>query len=208
MKYFELSLRHRLLLVLVPSVFALLVNFYDMFGDGIGDTLGVVMFSAYGALFGAFVMAPFITSRSMLVLRFGALVVSPILISVAVTAVYQNLYPPSPWYSSMDGVIRLTDVNFTLLFITLALAFVLFITAPLKVSWKYWIYVALAGLFNTAMFIVWLEWFFCLAGCSWWGDLSPVIPFLVWHLSICVAVYFGRIDVRQARKSAQHSEVV
>ena len=92
MKFFNLSLRRRLLLAIIPSFVLLLALVADVLTDGgfleDEDWISILLLIAYAALFGVFVMAPFITSPSRLILRIGVLIVASILIPYAATFSY------------------------------------------------------------------------------------------------------------------------
>lgn len=192
MKFFELSLRHRLLLAIVPSTILLLpVNFEDV--------------AAYGhaALYGGLVMAPFITPGHRLVLRFGLIVATPMLVTFAlIQATSEGVVPqflliqPVIHVDVTGKVYGIADQVFDLLEMALLLAllpaFILFIVAPLRVSWKYWIYAFSSGILTAASVFVWVQWFWCIWGCTAWDNVLKIIPFTIWALSFCIAVHFGR----------------
>jgi len=219
MEFFNLSLHRRLLLAIVPSaVLWVLSVFFNTF---LWDSI----LYAYAAMFGALVMAPFITSHSMIILRFSALVAVPVLMASAWFYYIDDLLPGQPSRTALDALQSVIDVVVSIIFdvngayhsaisgvlfylahtllLTLGLAFSLLITAPLRVSWKYWIYIFLSSLLSTALFIVWLVWFFRLGGYPWWYDSFFILAFSVWPLSFCAAVYFGRVNNRQTEEDVQ-----
>ncbi len=218
MKFFDLSLRHRLLLAIIPSIVLLLALVADVFVDGWSlyddDWISILLWIAYAALFGVFVMAPFITSPSRLIPRIGVLIAASILIPYA--AILTGIWLHTE-YDLLLG--RISATFFLAIFVTLSaflLAAVLIIAAPLKVSRKYWIYVALAAIVTTAVAVGSFYWFFCfplvfilvLSDCPWWTEawwsvFALVIPpTVVAPLSFCTAVYFGRIDSKRVEQIA------
>jgi len=218
MKFFDLSLRHRLLLAIIPSIVILLALVADVFVEGWSldedDWTSILLWIAYAALFGVFVMAPFITSPSRLIPRIGVLIAASILIPYA--AILTGIWLDTE-YDLLLGRISATFI--LAIFVTLSdllLAAVLIIAAPLKVSGKYWIYVVLAALVTTAVVFGSAYWFFCiplvllvvLSDCPWWSEawwsyFAVVIPpLVVAPLSFCTAVYFGRIDSKRVEQIA------
>ena len=195
MNYFDLPLRHRLFLAMIPSALFLLP-----------DPSDAVIQYGYPTLFGFLVMAPFITARSMLTLRFGVLIGTAILvIFIALLAIDGDLPPAFDIHpflltrnTSHNVVDALVDLLELALLLSLLPALILFFAGPLKVSWKYWTYTFLSGLVTAAAFFAWIEWLFCLVFCSWWETASILLPFSVWSLSFCIAVYYGRTEVRGA----------
>ena len=214
MKFFNLSLRHRLLLAIIPSFLLplALVASVLIYGWRLDDEEMILVSIAYAALFGVFVMAPFITSPSRLILRIGALIAASILIPYA--AILSGVWLDTEYDLPLGGI--LGTFIFTIIFLVpsaLLLAAVLIIAAPLKVSRKYWIYVALAAIVSTAVFFGSAYWFFCVpigigpSGCSWWSEFAFVIPpSVVAPLSFCTAVYFGRIDSKRVEQITTESE--
>ncbi len=219
MKFFDLSLRHRLLLAIIPGFVLLLALVANVLIDSgfLRSEDWNLLLIAYTALFGVFVMAPFITSASRLILRIGVLIAASILSPYA-----EKL--SSYWLDTEYGApaafsIELFFAIFAIFVIpsALLLAAVLIIAAPLKVSGKYWIYVALAALVTTAVVFGSGYWFYCITlpfwvggwtgvSCPWWSDLALVIPpSVVAPLSFCTAVYFGRIDSKRVEQIATES---
>ncbi len=204
MKFFNLSLRHRLLLAIIPSFVLLLALIADVLTDGgvlnDEDWISILLSIAYAALFGIFVMAPFITSTSRLILRIGVLIAASILIPYA--AILTGNWLEETAYDPPLGIAYFLDAIFAILS-ALLLAAVLVIATSLKVSGKYWIYVALAALVTTAVFLGsgryfcdQFPWFGIITtSCPWWWEFAFFIPpSVVAHLSFCTAVYFGRIE--------------
>ena len=214
MKFFNFSLRHRLLLAIIPSLVLLLALVADVLIDGwfLREEDWILLLIAYAVLFGVFVMAPFITSPSRLILRIGVLIAASILIPFAV--ILTGIWLEETVYDPPIGIAKFLYTIFVILS-PLLLAAVLIIAAPLKVSRKYWIYVALAAIVTTAVVIGSFEWFFCAAKffmegwsliCPWWWELAFVIPpSVVAPLSFCTAVYFGRIDSKRVEQIATES---
>ena len=221
MKFFNLLLPHRLLLAIIPSFVLLLAFVAEVLIDGwsLSDEESILVLIAYAALFGVFVMAPFITSPSRLILRIGVLIAASILIPYAAKLTGNWLEEPA--YDPPLGIAYFLDAIFVIL-PTLLLAAVLIIAAPLKISGKYWIYVALAALVTTAVLFGSTYWFYCIPlpsfagvfigeGCpwwteAWWSGLATVIPpSVVAPLSFCTAVYFGRIDSKRVDQIATES---
>jgi hypothetical protein len=206
MKFFNLSLRHRLLLAIIPSFLLplALVASVLIYGWRLDDEEMILVSIAYAALFGVFVMAPFITSPSRLILRIGALIAASILI-------------PSAAILSLNWLVNSLIVAIIVVLVVLSallLAAVLIIAAPLKVSGKYWIYIALAALVTSAVFLASIDWFLCFpvgispaSSCPWWYELALFVPTsVVWPLSFCTAVYFGRIDSKRVEQITTESE--
>ena len=200
MTYFELSLRRRMLLAVIPStLFLLPVQFEGA--------------AAYGhaALFGALVMAPFISRRTWLILRFGLVVVTPMLMTFAlIQATNSEGVVPHFLQIQIFGANGTSDDTKGLVFdllemallLTLLPALVLTVVAPLKVSWKYWLFASASGVLTIGTAILWVKWFWCIWFCNWWDDLLAIIPYTIWALSFCVAIHFGRIDFRRVAGGA------
>ena len=216
MKFFNLSLRHRLLLAIIP-VFLLPLAFVAnvlIYGLRLDDEEMILVSIAYAALFGVFVMAPFITSPSRLILRISALIAASILIPYA--AILSGIWLDTEYNLPLGGILGRFIFAIFVILSALLLAAVLIIAAPLKVSGKYWIYVALAAIVSTAVFFGSAYWFFCSAMlymdgwsliCPWWWALAFVIPpSVVAPLSFCTAVYFGRIDSKRVEQITTESE--
>lgn len=191
MSFFEMPLAHRLFLAMIPSALFLLPPEYED-----------LMIYGYSALFGILVMAPFITSRYMLALRVAVLVATPVLVIFIVLLAIEGGLPAVfdiyPLFSMRGTSHDVASVAFDMLELALILstlpALVLFVVGPLGVSGKYWTYTFLAGLVTAAGVFAWVEWFFCLVFCSRWSQVSIFLPFSVWSLSFCIAVYYGRIS--------------
>ena len=213
MKFFNLSLRHRLLLAIIPG-FLLPLAFVAnvlIYGLRLDNEEMILVSIAYAALFGVFVMAPFITSPSRLILRISALIAASILIPYA--AILSGIWLDTEYNLPLGGILGRFIFAIFVILSALLLAAVLIIAAPLKVSGMYWIYVALAAIVSTAVFFGSAYWFFCVpigigsSGCSWWSEFAFVIPpFVVAPLSFCTAVYFGRIDSKRVEQITTESE--
>ena len=214
MKFFDLSLRHRLLLATIPGFVVLLAHVAEVLIDGwfLWDEKMILLLIAYAALFGVFVMAPFITSSSRLILRIGVLIVASIFIPIP--AILSAFWLEEIAFDPPLGIAYFVGTIFVIL-PPLLLAAVLAIAAPLKVSRKYWIYVALAALITTTVvhgsgrYFCGAMWF--MDGwsliCPWWWALAFVIPpSVVAPLSFCTAVYFGRIDSKRVEQITTESE--
>ena len=153
MKFFDLSLRHRLLLATIPGFVVLLAHVAEVLIDGwyMRTEDRILLWIAYAALFGVFVMAPFITSPSRLIPRIGVLIAASILIPYA--AILTGIW----LHTEYDLLLGRISATFILaIYVTLSellLAAVLIIAAPLKVSGKYRFYVALAAIVTTAFFL-------------------------------------------------------
>ncbi len=219
MKFFNLSLRRRLLLAIIPGFVLPLALVADVFIDGwyLDDEKMILVSIAFAALFGVFVMAPFITSPSRLILRISALIAASILIPYA--AILSGIWLDTEYNLPLGGILGRFIFAIFVILSALLLAAVLIIAAPLKVSRKYWIYVALAAIVTTAVAVGSSYWFFCIPlvillvmfDCpwwteTWWSDFALVIPpLVVAPLSFCTAVYFGRIDSKRVEQIATES---
>ena len=115
MKFFDLPLRHRLFLAMIPSALFLLPELSD-----------AVLQYGYPALFGFLVMAPFITARSMLALRFAALVITTIfVIFIALLAINGDLpavFDIHPYLSMRSTSHDVVDATIDLLELALLLS--------------------------------------------------------------------------------------
>ena len=153
MKFFSLSLRRRLLLAIIPSFLLPLVLFTSVLIDGwyLDDEEMILVSIAFAALFGVFVMAPFITSSSRLILRIGALIAASILIPYA--AILSGIWLDTEYDLPLGGILGTFIFAIFAILPALLLAAVLIIAAPLKVSGKYRFYVALAAIVTTAFFL-------------------------------------------------------
>lgn len=161
------------------------------------------------ALFGVLVMAPFLTPGPRFVLRFAVLIVTPVLVTFTLTeitngdGVIPQFLVIQPFANvDVNGMVYgigglVFDILEMALLLAVIPAFVLFIVAPLRVSWKYWVYTLSAGVLTAVSAIMWVYWFWCIWYCSWWNDLSIIFPYTVWALTFCVAVHCGRTNIRQ-----------
>ena len=160
MKFFNHSLRHRLLLATIPSFVLLIALVADVLIDGgyLGSEGWIFLWIAYAALFGGFVMAPFITSPSRVILRIGVLIAASILIPYAMGLSYEwleNEYDAPLGIANFLAAIPDEFISsIIVILLGLLLAAVLVIAAPLKVFRKYWIYIALAALVTTGDVVV------------------------------------------------------
>jgi len=135
-------------------------------------------FSPPGFLLGVLVLVPFVSNRRFLVIRAVALVVAAMIIEVLVV-----------------GLASEFEIIPAVLFGTILIAIVAGLVAPIKITPRFLVYVAGAGLisglsFHLILYHVWN--FFCLNSCPWWNDVAFVSGWIVWHMAICAAIYFGR----------------
>jgi hypothetical protein len=143
---------------------------------------------SYGPLFALLVLAPFITATKARTIRIIALSVIIYAVYYAATwCVVESRWPLETWFET--EFLRFSNVVPVAIVATLVLAAVTAWIAPLRISRRYWIYTALAGLFTGLEFWIideinpserYMDWLFVLQ------------PFWIWPVSTCVAIYYGR----------------
>jgi len=205
MSFLNLSLRKRLLLAAVPTITYIFLNRIYCLVDGAACTepYGIWVWwawAAYAGLFGAFVLAPFIMAKSNVVLRTVILVLASIVI-------------PSAWILVEEWADWSLDAGIYFLMLgivatTVLLSVILVVTAPLRVSWKYWLFVALVGVLSSFIVFYGFVESLCFWGpCVWWKGYVPVVSVLVWQLLFCTAIHFGRSNGTLGDQIRKRSEV-
>lgn len=147
-------------------------------------------FMPTGFFLGALVLAPCVSSHAYPLIRAVALVVAAVIIQgLAVRITIDESYLHE---FGMPGDFELI---FNVVFATVLLCAVTGWIAPIRMTWGLIGYSLVAGLISGLSFFVLLSYFWtwlCFAPCPWWNDLAFVVGWVIWHMAICVAVYFGR----------------
>jgi len=161
----NVPLHKRLSLTLISAVLTL-----PVYEAGF-DEDSIMNYVLIGGLFGALVLVPFVTSNANRVFRIIVLVISSVLIYWIAVLLAINRYGPL----QIDNSVIVSGLLGAIL-----VGIVVWLTAPLKVSWKFWIYVPLAGLFGGIIFQVML-------------NNDYIIPqYASWQLPVCLSLHLGR----------------
>jgi hypothetical protein len=163
----NLPLFKRLSLAAISAVLTLPV--YEA-GYRLGDIMNFVLI---GGFFGALVLVPFVTSHAYRIVRIIILVISSILIYWL--AVYLAIVNYGPL--QIDNSVIVSGLLGAIL-----VGIVVWVAAPLKVSWKFWIYVPLAGLFGGIIFQIII-------------NNDYIIPqYASWQIPVCLSLHLGRAN--------------
>lgn len=152
-------------------------------------TAGVV----YCGLFGGFVMAPFITSRSGIVLRASVLIVMAPIVFYLVSMLVSLTESLTNNWSTGESSILFVGAAAVFVF-NLLNAILLAIVAPLSTDRKFWGFVGLTGTVAGLLCAVLFHYFFCIVWCDW-TELLMGIPLFVWPLLFCTSVYLWRTQL-------------
>ena len=188
----NLSLLKRLLLALVPAA-VIAVPVAIGYVSGNYPIPQLVAGIVYCALFGGFIMVPFIASQHRIVLRVLVLILMPpaffylVTLSISLTESLTNNWSLSE--SSILAFIVAETFVFNLLN-----AVLLAIVAPLRTNRKFWGYVGLTGAVTGLLCAVLFHYFFCMVWCDW-TELLMGIPLLVWPLLFCASTYVWRMQL-------------
>jgi hypothetical protein len=185
MNYFELSFAWRVVLAAASAIIAFLsvVLLELIFPHSMRDVLGV---TPYGIFLALMVLFPFVRTPTFCLVRAVALVVATVVIQQLV--VWQSFATYD--FLGLDWLVIIPQVLLGTMLIALATA----LLAPIGLSIRFFSYVAVAGL--VAGFAMWFllteQWdWFCGESCAWWNDLYFVGGWLVWHVSLCTALFLG-----------------
>ncbi len=187
----NLSLFKHLLLALVPGIVIavpiITAHVSKSFSNPLTEVTGAMVFCA---LFGGFVMAPFIRPRSGAAIKaFTLIVVAPVayyLVSLLVS------FAESRTNNWANGEAQVLIVAFAAVFVfNLLNAILLVIVAPLNTNRKFWEFVGLTGAVTALLCVVLFHYFFCIFWCDW-TELLMGIPLFVWPLLFCTSVYLWR----------------
>jgi len=187
----NLSLLKHLLLALVPgTVIAVpIITAYvsASYSNPFTEVTGAMVFCA---LFGGFVLAPFIKPRSGAAIKaFTLIVVAPVayyLVSLLISFA-ESL--TNNWSNGEATV--LVAVLVAVFVFNLLNAILLVIVAPLNTNRKFWGFVGLTGTVTGLLCVVLFHYFFCIFWCDW-TELLMGIPLFVWPLLFCTSVYLWR----------------
>lgn len=184
----DLSLFKRVLLALVPGVVTA-VPITIAYFSSIQPIpyIEIVAATVYCALVGGFVMVPFITSRSRIVLRACVLIVAAPLVYFLVSFFVSMTESLTHDWSISEPAILV--VGFVAVFVfNLLNGILLAIVAPLKTNRKFWGLVSLTGAVTGALCAVLFHYFFCIIWCDW-TELLMGIPLFIWPVLFCASIY-------------------
>ncbi|NCF73456.1 MAG: hypothetical protein GWP67_08140 [Gammaproteobacteria bacterium] len=184
----NLPLVKHLLLALVPGVITAIpigmAYVDDNFTFPYSESTAAAV---YCALFGGFVMAPFITSRSWIVVRASVLIVmAPVVYYLVSLLVSLTESLTNDW--SIGQFAILIVVTVAVFVFNLLIAILLVIVAPLKTNLKFWAIVGLTGAVTGALCATLFHYFYCILWCDW-TELLMGIPIFVWPLLFSSSVY-------------------
>lgn len=178
MDYFNLSLPWRLLLAFLPGL--------SMWLFGLVPPSSVLEYALYGVILALLVLVPFISASTFRVARGVLLILTAILIQTILVWLTLDNY----------DFLGLGDMElvFNVLLGTLLISISVALVAPIRLTARYVAYALVAGLVSGFAFRFLLgQWmFFCNIPCPWWNDLAFTGGWVVWHLSICAAIFFGK----------------
>ena len=185
MPQFNPSLTTRLLLVVLSGLLTYPAIKLDTFltPDRYPPILSWWML-LHGVVFGALVMAPFVSASNYRGLRIAALI-------VASAASYYIAIE----VASLDDFAILTErVQFMIAGLTGAFLTVAATRhiAPLKVRPAYWLWSAVAGLAGGAVFSFTIEVCFWDRCNAWWHVLPYASGWIAWQGLVCLAMVFGQ----------------
>lgn len=193
MTFRNLSLCRRLSLALVPGVVIAIPSAIGQVSGKypIPDDCNALVAVTYCALFGGFVLVPFITSRSGVFLRASVLItMTPIVFFIVAFPVSLMASLTNNWATSNSSV--LVTIAAAAFVFNLLSAILLVMVAPLRTNRKFWGFVALTGAVLGALYAVLIYNFLCIIWCNWKQDLLMGMPVFVWPLLFCSTVYFWR----------------
>ena len=189
MRFQILSLRSHLLLALVPGIFiASLETLYLYKIDLLPEMFVRLALPVYFALFGSFVLVPFITARSNIALRSVVLIAS----STAFGFLIYGLggYIDSHWSNIMYWNYISSAVSFSILAILFAT--LLSLVAPLRMTLRLVSLVGLAGVVTGVSMVFFIDNFLCIMWCDNRQNALLLIPLIISPLLYSAAVYLGR----------------
>lgn len=187
MVFQNLSNTRRLALALVPglvaSVLGIVIVVYPF-----AQTPAWIWgnFLLYFALFGGLVMAPFITATTYRPGRLAALVIVTPTLGVLSSFISEDL-------ASLGWGIYPNYFSTTFLFLlsTLMLGVLLSIVAPLKITFRVFMSIVLAGLIMGLATHFFVTQFLCIIFCDRLDNLPLLVPILLWPVLFCAAVIIG-----------------
>lgn len=187
----NLSLFKHLSLALVPGVVIAVPVIMAYASDSYAnpfteDTAAAV----YCALFGGFVMAPFIRSRSGAAIRASLLIVSAPAVYYLVSLLVSFAESITNNWSNGEASVLVAVVVAVFVF-NLLNAILLVIVAPLGTNRKFWGLVGLTGAVTGVLCAVLFHYFYCILWCDWTGLLMG-IPLFVWPLLFCTSVHLWK----------------
>jgi hypothetical protein len=198
--YFEMPLYQRVILAAVPGALCIIHYFLlEELGLNALEWLGgfyyTVLALLYLVLFAVLVLVPFMSVRSASRRGVGLLITAAIVAPILVNQ-FLNLVPASLDFARLPEILGVLQM--VAIFLLLALA--LQVIGKLAITRRYWIYVALAGIFGGVSFVA-AMWAVLDSLCfappycyPAWRPAPIFIFLLVWPLLFCIAVYFGRDD--------------
>jgi hypothetical protein len=182
------SLFKRVLLALVPGVVIAIPLVIAYLSDNPPNPhIEIVAATIYCALIGGFVMVPFITSRSRIVLRACFFIVMAPLVYFLISRFVSMTESLTHDWSIGEPAILF--VVFAAVFaFNLLNAILLAIVAPLKTNREFWGLVGLIGAVTGVLFALLFHYFFCIMWCDW-TELLMGIPLFVWPILFCTSIY-------------------
>jgi len=187
----NLSLFKHLLLALVPGVVVAAPIFMAYVSDSYSNPFTEVTGAAvFCALFGGFVMAPFIKSRSGVAIKASVLIVTAPVVYYLVSLLVSFAESLTNNWSNGEASVLIVVIVAVFVF-NLLNAILLVIVVPLSTNRKFWGFVGLTGAVTGVLCVVLFHSFFCIFWCDW-TELFMGIPLFVWPLLFCTSVYLWR----------------
>ena len=189
MSLIDLSLTWRLTLAFLSGSSVWLPIIFEDLASGVYWRFEVGFMPA-GFFLGALVLAPCVSSHAYPLIRAVALVIAAVLIQALAVHVTIN-----ESYLYAFGVPGDYEVILNVMFATVLLCVATGWIAPIRITGTLIGYSLVAGLIAGLSFWVLLTYFWtwlCFSECPWWNDLAFVGGWVIWHMAICVALYFSR----------------
>ena len=183
----ELSLPRRLALALVPGLVASVMGAAQLLWTPPWpeEFFAANMF-LYFALFGGFVLAPFVTATTHHAGRAAVLVVATPIIGFVFSSLSANLdhfFPGTyPSYGSTSIIFLLT---------TLSLYLLLGIVTPVRFTLRLTASLGLAGIIQGMVTAFFVDHFLCIIFCDAIDNLALAVPVALWPVLFCAAAVFG-----------------
>lgn len=200
----NLSLFKHLMLALVPGVVItvpiIIAYVSDSCPSPFTEVTAAVVFCA---LFGGFVLAPFITSRPGVAQRASVLIVVAPIVYYLVSLLVSFAESLTNNWSTGESSILIAVVVAVFVF-NLLNAALLVIVAPLSTNRKFWGVVAMTGAVTGVLCAVLFHYFFCIFWCDWTELLMGLVLF-VWPLLFSASVYLWRKQQGQKQPVATES---
>jgi hypothetical protein len=183
----ELSLPRRLALALVPGLVTSVIGAAQLlWTPPWPEERFAANMSLYLALFGGFVLAPFVSASTHRRRRVALLVVAAPVIGFLCSALseigdqlFDYAFPSYVFFSVI------------FLFTTLALYLLLGIVAPVRFTLRLTASLGLAGIIQGLVTAFFVDHFLCIIFCDAIDNLALAVPVVLWPVLFCTAVVLG-----------------